>query len=265
MSNRFAVVGNPISHSLSPVIHQCFAEQMNVHLTYDRIKGDAQFFEQQVADFFVHGGKGLNITLPFKQRAFAMAQISTSRCTVAGAANTIWMNENQLSADNTDGIGLIRDLGRYLDLQGKRILVLGAGGAVRGIISPLLTANPTCLVVANRTIAKVMELQAAFPQVRWSGLGDLTEAFDLVINATSASLDGQSILLPASCFSAKPLCYDLAYKQQEDTAFVRYAKSLGCEAVDGLGMLVEQAAEAFYIWHGVMPSTQTVLHFLRES
>ena len=264
MTDRFAVIGNPIAHSLSPAIHQFFAQEMNLDLIYERIMGDKQDFEQQVLDFFSSGGKGLNITMPFKQKAFEMASIKTSRCSLAGAANTLWMKENQLHADNTDGIGLIRDLNRYVTLHGKNILVLGAGGAARGIIKSLLEAKPSYLVVANRTFENAQALRASFPEIICFGLDDLTGAFDLVINATSASLEGQSVHLPAECLATIPWCYDLAYKQNEPTAFVHYARSLGCGAVDGLGMLVEQAAEAFYVWHGVMPVTKAVLKVLRS-
>ncbi len=262
VSNRFAVIGNPIAHSLSPVIHQYFAEQTHLQLTYEKIKADEQNFDQLIFDFFTQGGKGLNITLPFKQRAFSLAEIKSPRCTIAGAANTLFMKNNQLCADNTDGTGLIRDLERYVHVQGKKILILGAGGAVRGIVNPLLEAKPESIVIANRTIEKAIELQAVFPEVKCSGL-DLIGEYDLVINATSASLDGQSIVLPTETLVKKPFCYDLAYKQNEDTAFVAYAKRMRCDAVDGLGMLVEQAAEAFFIWHGVMPLTQPVLERLR--
>lgn len=259
MLQRFAVVGNPIDHSLSPVIHQYFAQQTNIHLTYEKIKGDELSFEKQVSDFFTQNGKGLNVTLPFKQRAFAMAAQHTERCQQAGAANTLWMSGEELRADNTDGIGLIRDLHRHIALPGARVLIVGAGGAARGIVPSLLQNNLAELVVANRTLAKAREFQGAFPQVHCMGVSDVRGAFDLVINATSASLAGEFIALPAECLTGKPLCYDLSYKQQEDTVFVRHAHDSGCKAVDGLGMLVEQAAEAFFIWHGVMPETEDVL------
>lgn len=265
MLKRFAVMGNPITHSLSPIIHQYFAHQMNIELTYEKIKGDEQQFEQQVSDFFIQDGKGLNVTLPFKQRAFAMAQKSTSRCQLAGAANTLWLQEKQLNADNTDGIGLIRDLTRYIELQGKNILILGAGGAARGIIHPLLASNPNIVTVANRTVEKLIELKSDFPQLRCSDLDNLSGDFDLIINATSASLEGKTISVPVHVISQKPLCYDLAYKQKEPTPFVDYAKNWGCDAVDGMGMLVEQAAEAFFIWNGVMPETESVLTLLRQN
>lgn len=265
MISRFAVIGNPIKHSLSPFIHQHFAQQTGKQLIYEKVEGEEQIFEQQVSDFFVHDGKGLNVTLPFKQRAFSMAKKRTPRCQLAGAANTLWLYENQLNADNTDGIGLIRDLIGYIELQKKNILILGAGGAARGIIHPLLAMNPFSLTVANRTIEKALALQEDFPQVRCSSLDNISGEFDLIINATSASLGGEAITLPFKIISQKPFCYDLAYKQKEATPFVNYAKSMGCDAIDGLGMLVEQAGEAFFIWNGVMPETRRVLELLRQN
>ena len=264
MSHRYAVVGNPVAHSLSPVIHQYFAQQTNTNLTYEKIKAEEHSFEAQVTDFFIQGGKGLNITLPFKQRAFAMAQHHTARCQLAGAANTLWMKENQLHADNTDGIGFIRDVTRYLPLQGKRVLILGAGGATRGIIPPLLEQHLAKLVIANRTLTKAQELQHLFPQINCMGLDKITDEFDLVIHATSATWSGESITLPDTCLLKKPLCYDLSYRQHEATAFVSDSQKAGCAAVDGLGMLVEQAAEAFFIWHGVMPEVSELMRLLRE-
>ncbi|WP_454781327.1 shikimate dehydrogenase [Legionella sp. WA2022007384] len=263
MSQRFAVMGNPIAHSLSPIIHQCFAKQLDVQLTYEKIKADDSSFEQQVSEFFTLGGKGLNVTLPFKQRAFAMAQQCSLRCTNAGAANTLWMEANQLHADNTDGVGIIRDLHRYISLYDKRVLILGAGGAARGIVYPLLEYHPAELIIANRTLAKAKDFQQAFPQTKCLSLNEVEGPFDLVINATSASLAGEFVALPTECMSAKPFCYDLSYKQNNITAFVQYARDFGCEAVDGLGMLVEQAAESFFIWHGMMPETEEVLTLLR--
>lgn len=267
MSHRFAVVGNPVSHSLSPVIHQEFARQANLQLIYEKIKCDDQAFTQQVTDFFAAHGKGLNITVPFKQKAFDLAQVTTARCQLAGAANTLWMQDQVLHADNTDGIGFVRDIYRYLDLQGKNILILGAGGAARGIIPAILGVKPAQLLVANRTQTKAAELQALFPALQIATLDDLiklTNTFDLIINATSASLDNQVPALSPNLVTTQTLCYDLAYKQNDDTVFVAYAKSLGCKGIGGLGMLVEQAAEAFYIWHGVRPSTQQVLDQLRK-
>ncbi|MFO2623235.1 shikimate dehydrogenase [Legionella pneumophila serogroup 1] len=264
MLRRFAVIGNPIAHSLSPVIHQMFAQQTQIELIYEKILGDDVKFEQQISDFFIQYGNGLNITLPYKKRAYELAKVRTQRCTLAGAANTLWMEENQLHADNTDGIGLIRDLSRFLELKDKKILILGAGGAARGIIFPLLEAKPLQLIVANRTLEKAKELQRQFPQINVTSFAELTEFFDLIINATSASLSDQVIVLPEEVLSHKPFCYDLAYNQKTSTAFVQYARNGGCEAVDGLGMLVEQAAEAFFIWNKVMPSTKEILEQLRS-
>ncbi|MGC1182240.1 shikimate dehydrogenase [Legionella sp.] len=263
MSLNFAVVGNPISHSLSPVIHQLFAAQSNIHLTYKKIRSDEYSFEQQVIDFFAQNGSGLNITSPFKQRAFNMAQHITERCKWAKAANTLWINKNRLYADNTDGIGLIRDLRRHIILQKKRVLIIGAGGVVRGILYPLLANDLAELVVTNRTRANAESLQKDFPAIKCKSINQLSTPFDLIINATSASLMGEFVSLPKECLSAKSLCYDLSYKQHEATSFVEYTRNLGCMAVDGLGMLVEQAAEAFFIWHNVLPETDKVLKFLR--
>lgn len=250
MTIKCAVIGNPIAHSLSPQIHHQFAAQFGMDLDYEKILGDLEHFEQQVKDFFVSGGRGLNVTLPFKQRAFAMASQATERCRLAKAANTLWMEDGQLQADNTDGVGFVRDISRFIKLENKAILILGAGGATRGILGPLLNAKPEKIVVANRTQSKAIELKEDFPKIQ---IGEITGRYDLIINATSASLDAQNLALPESLFTNKPFCYDLAYNQVEMTPFVKLARSLGCKACDGLGMLVAQAAEAFTIWHGVRP------------
>lgn len=262
-SLRFAVIGNPIAHSLSPIIHRMFAKQTHLQITYEKIQGSEQNFEQQVSDFFNSDGKGLNITLPFKQKAFAMASEHSSRCITACAANTLWMNEGKLMADNTDGIGLVRDLTRYRPVADARILVLGAGGATRGILGPLLAAKPESIVLTNRTQQHAQELHFDFPQVKVVSLEQVTCAFDLVINATSASLHGQLIDLPDACWAHKPFCYDLVYQLDKVTTFVAHARSKACEATDGLGMLVEQAAESFCLWNDVLPVTEPVLNSLR--
>lgn len=267
MSRRFAVIGNPIKHSLSPIIHEYFGQHTGIELTYDTLEGDELNFEQQVLDFFSQNGRGLNVTLPFKQRAQVLAQQSTPRAQLAGAANTLWMKDNQLWADNTDGVGLVRDLTRFLKLQGKRIVILGAGGAARGIINPLLEARPASLTVANRTLEKCLDLQIRFPQIQCVALEQLGSDYDVIINATSAQFKKEPLQLPSDCLIQKPLCYDLSYKRKEPTAFVRFAQEFGCEAVDGLGMLVEQAAESFYLWNDVMPSKQHIgnlLHWLQS-
>ncbi|RUR13960.1 shikimate dehydrogenase [Legionella sp. km772] len=262
MSLRCAVIGNPIAHSLSPRIHHAFAQQFNLPLLYERILGNDLTFEQQVFSFFAAKGRGLNVTLPFKQRAFMMANSHSARCAKAGAANTLWYEDNKLCADNTDGVGLIRDLCRYLPLQNSRILILGAGGAARGIIHPLLEMQPHQLVVANRSLEPLAQLQAEIAQIRCLGLTHLEGEFDLIINATSAGVLGDSLIIPKQVLQNRPFCYDLAYRYQALTPFVDYTQQLGCEAVDGLGMLVEQAAEAFYLWHRVRPDTQAVLNSL---
>ncbi|CAM2753041.1 shikimate dehydrogenase [Legionella worsleiensis] len=263
MIQRFAVIGNPVEHSLSPLIHQLFAQQMNTALSYEKITGDSSIFERQIMTFFANQGKGLNVTVPYKQRAFELAQVRTSRCSLAGAANTLWMDEAVLYADNTDGAGLVRDLTPKFAIENKKILIIGAGGATRGILHPLLAMNPQSITVANRTVEKAEQLQQAFPQITVNSLARVNGFFDLIINATSASLDGHNLALPEELMSYRPFCYDLAYNLRDSTPFVRHAQAQGCGAVDGLGMLVEQAAEAFNIWHGFMPATAPVIQFLR--
>ena len=260
---RFAVIGKPIAHSLSPIIHQSFAKQTQQTMTYEKIQGDELVFEQQVSTFFSSGGKGLNVTLPFKQRAFAMAEVTSDRCAKAGAANTLWLDDGKIHADNTDGIGFVRDLARYCPLAGKRILILGAGGAARGIIHPLLESKPALLTVANRSFDKVKKLQSEFPEIAVLSLEHLSGTFDLIINASSAGHLGEVISLPKEMMVYTPFCYDLAYQQKKDTPFVSYTRGFGCRAIDGLGMLVEQAAEAFYLWHGVRPDVSAILQRLR--
>lgn len=263
MQYLFGVMGNPIAHSLSPLIHQQFALQTGRQLVYEKILVDEDDFEVRVSNFFAAGGKGLNITLPFKQRAFAIAKIKTQRCLQAKAANTLWMHNGILHADNTDGIGLIRDLSHHIDLSDKQLLVLGAGGAARGIIGPLLQAGISSLTVANRTLEKAQELQQDFKTIHCCRLQELNGSYDLIINATSASLSKETVPLTADSLKPSTYCYDLAYSAQGATAFVQWAHQQGCQAVDGLGMLVEQAAEAFFIWHGVRPETTAVLNMLR--
>lgn len=265
---RYAVMGNPIDHSLSPVIHQLFAKQTGRSLIYEKMLIDLPQFESQVRLFFSTGGKGLNITLPCKSRAFAMAEARSPRCLEAKAANTLWMHNGTLHADNTDGVGLLRDLSRTIDLAGKAILVLGAGGAARGILAPLLAANLSKLTIVNRTLEKALAVQMDFPAVTIGTLADLPlyaaqESFDVIINATSASLDSQNLSLPETLLSTHPLCYDLAYSKNGTTPFVTWARAKGAVAQDGLGMLVEQAAEAFFIWHGMRPATEPVVATLK--
>ncbi|ASQ44833.1 shikimate dehydrogenase [Legionella clemsonensis] len=263
MQNHFAVMGNPIAHSLSPFIHQQFAKQTQLSLIYEKKLVAEDCFELQVSNFFAQGGKGLNITLPFKERAFAMAKKRTARCLQAKAANTLWMQDDILCADNTDGIGLIKDLSRYIPLTDKKVLVLGAGGAARGIIGPLLDSGISQLTLANRTIERAEILHREFQTLSYCSFNELKGQFDLIINATSASLGKEALKLPLNILQPTTYCYDLAYNIQEATSFVKWAQTHQCKGIDGLGMLVEQAAEAFFIWHGVRVKTEVVLAKLR--
>jgi shikimate dehydrogenase len=197
--------------------------------------------------------------LPYKEQAYALAAIKSTSCEDAGAANTLWLKDNMIHADNTDGIGLLRDLERQVQLSDTTILLLGAGGAARGIVGALLSAQPKQIIMSNRTIEKAYKLQQRFPQLSICPYKDLVDRYDIIINATSASLDHKHLPLPLSVFSTQPFCYDLAYAKKKPTAFVQWAETQGCPAKDGLGMLIEQAAEAFYRWHGVKPDTAPLL------
>ena len=263
MSARYAVMGLPVAHSLSPMIHQLFAAQMGCELIYEKIQIDLLRFEEQVIAFFQQGGQGLNITLPCKTRAYVMSEERSVRCFEAGAANTLWMEAGRLHADNTDGVGFLRDIGRYIDLTGKRILLLGAGGAASGILGPLLAASPRQLTITNRTQEKVDALRSRFSLLQWCSFSELRahveeNPYDIVINTTSAGMEGPGLALPPALMATKPFCYDLAYMKGGETPFVKNARAAGCVAVDGLGMLVEQAAESFFIWHGFMPEIESI-------
>lgn len=274
MTDRYAVFGNPISHSRSPLIHSLFARQQDQLLSYVAEQIEATAFESSVQAFFQAGGKGLNITLPFKERAFALAQQVSERAQVAAAANTLWQDEQgQVCADNTDGIGLVTDLqhNHGISLQGARVLLLGAGGAVRGVVQPLLDAGCAQVFIANRTPERAQALQALFEQrgerrVEGGGYDQVpATAFDLIINGTSASLQGDIPPIAATAVSAHTQAYDMMYAAVQ-TPFCRWALTQGAaRAVDGLGMLVEQAAEAFLIWRGVRPDTAPVIELLRQN
>jgi shikimate dehydrogenase len=267
----YAVMGNPIAHSKSPLIHRLFAEQTGQQLQYDALLVQKDAFAQAIAVFFIRGGKGLNVTVPFKQEAWEIADELSERARLAGAVNTLMMDEQgSLFGDNTDGIGLIRDLTQNIGfvIEGRHVLMLGAGGAARGVLAPLLEQQPASLHVANRTASRASELATAFAhlgELSASGLEDLpTRQYGLVINASAAGLQGESPVLPVDTIDADTWCYDMVYGS-EPTAFMRYAASCGCRhSFDGLGMLVEQAAESFYLWRGVMPETAPVIDILRE-
>ncbi|MBD2836918.1 shikimate dehydrogenase [Pseudomonas sp. JM0905a] len=270
MTDRYCVFGNPIGHSKSPLIHGLFAEQTGQQLTYEAVLAPLDDFTGCARQFFATG-KGGNVTVPFKEQAYQLAGSLSARAQRAGAVNTLKkLDDGSLLGDNTDGAGLVRDLTRNagLDLAGKRILLLGAGGAARGVIEPLLAEKPAALVVANRTVEKAEALAQLFADlgpVSASGFDWLEEPVDLIINGTSASLAGD--LPPISPSLIKPghtVCYDMMYGKKM-TAFNRWAAEHGAaRTLDGLGMLVEQAAEAFLLWRGVLPDSAPVLAELRR-
>ena len=271
-NDRYAVFGNPVSHSRSPDIHATFARQTGEDLIYTRQYIELDNFVDSAQAFFADGGKGLNITLPFKTEAFDFADTLTERARRAGAVNTLTANaDGTVLGDNTDGIGLVRDMLDNLNwkISGQRILVIGAGGAVRGILEPLLSLSPASLVIANRTLAKALQLAEGFAdlgKVLGVGFGELEalSPFDLVINGTSASLSGELPPLPENLVIENACAYDMMYAA-EPTVFMQWMKQRGVNRLaDGLGMLVEQAAESFYLWRGVRPTTSTLITELRE-
>ena len=268
MPDRYAVFGHPVGHSRSPWIHARFAELTGQALTYEARDVPPGGFAAALAGFLAEGGKGLNITVPHKLAAFAAAQRLTPRAQRAGAVNTLAVRADGLLGDNTDGAGLLRDLQQNLglDLAGKRLLLVGAGGAARGALGPLLDARPAELVIANRDAAKAVALAGDFSSagpVHGVALAAAHGPFDIVINATSASLAGELPALPNDAVGRDSSCYDMAYGTGP-TAFMRWATERGVAGVaDGLGMLVEQAAESFELWRGVRPPTAQVLAELR--
>jgi shikimate dehydrogenase len=270
MTDQYAVFGNPINHSKSPAIHRQFAEQTGQDLHYAKQLVAETEFVQTAQAFFAQGGKGLNVTVPFKIEAFQFAQQLTPRAQRAGAVNTLAMQANgTVLGDNTDGIGMVHDMHNLgWELQAKRILILGAGGAVRGILQPVLAEHPLQVVIANRTLSKADELAKEFHD-----LGDIQarsfeqlagERFDIVINGTSASLSGDLPPLPDSLLNPNASCYDLMYGA-EPTVFLKWAIESGAaKTADGLGMLVGQAAEAFYLWRHIRPEVVPVITSLRH-
>ena len=268
--DRYAVIGNPIGHSKSPLIHGMFARQTGEQLSYQALLAPLDDFAGTLREFLHQGGRGVNVTVPFKEQAWALVDNHTPAAALAGAVNTIQrLDDGRLLGDNTDGRGLVRDIQHNagLALAGKRILLIGAGGAARGVIQPLLQAHPAQLCVVNRTVEKAEQLAMLFKDqgpISAAGFEWIEESVDLIINATSASLDGQ--LPPISPSLIRPghtWCYDMMYAS-EATVFNRWAAQHGAaRCIDGLGMLVEQAAEAFLLWRGVRPDTTPVLAALR--
>lgn len=269
--DRYAVFGHPIKHSKSPRIHRLFADQTGQALEYTAQDVPAEKFETAVATFFAEGGKGLNCTVPLKELAWNYAGHKTERAQLSKAVNTLALqSDGSIFGDNTDGIGLVTDLiaNHGIALSDIRILILGAGGASRGIIAPILEQSPQSLVIANRTVDKSVKLAAEFHDkgpITGCGFDDLKDRhFDLILNATSASLSGCVPPLPDGLLANNGNCYDLAYGN-EPTAFVRWGQeNHAAKSLDGLGMLVEQAAVAFFIWRGIRPKTHPVIELLNS-
>jgi len=266
MTDRYAVFGHPIAHSKSPQIHTAFARQTGQDMTYEAILAPLDGFADSVAAFIAAGGRGANVTVPFKEEAFRLASRLSPRAQRAGAVNTLNFDADGILGDNTDGAGLVADLTRNLHctIVGKRVLLLGAGGAARGVIEPLLDQQPAALVIANRTVSRAEELAELFGRgVRACGFDAADTPFDLVINATAASLAGDLPPLSPRVFTPDTMAYDMMYGR--DTPFLDFARTHGARTADGLGMLVEQAAEAFHLWRGVRPDAAPVIAALRTA
>jgi shikimate dehydrogenase len=266
---RYVVIGNPIAHSKSPDIHARFAAQTQQHLDYARLLAPLDGFAAAVRDFIAQGGQGANVTVPFKLDAHALATRLTARARAAGAVNTLHFTGDDILGDNTDGIGLVADIVRNAGvvIAGKKVLLLGAGGAARGVVLPLLAEQPAELVIANRTPATAEELVRQFAAqgpVRAALFAQLQQPFDIVINATSASLSAAVPPISANVLQGTTLAYDMMYGAQP-TVFLQFAAAHGALVRDGLGMLVEQAAESFFLWRGVRPDTAPVLAALRAA
>jgi len=267
---KLGVVGHPIAHSKSPLIHRQFAEQLGVAIEYEKYDIKPRDFDRFISDFFAGGGHGLNVTLPHKESAFLLSSPATKKVSLAKAVNTLSLDKSgEITGNNTDGAGLVRDLSdnHGVDITNKKLLILGAGGAVRGILPSLIEMGPSIITVSNRTMAKAEILKTEFETLYDLGIQPYEELgkdrFDLIINATSMGIDGQMPNVSSAVLAATTVCYDLMYAT-EPTAFVRWGQEKHAElAVDGLGMLVEQAAESFAIWTGQRPDTKLVYQSLR--
>lgn len=271
----YAVVGNPIAHSKSPKIHALFATQLQQTMDYSTLEAPIDGFPETIKQFFGQpGNKGLNVTVPFKEQAWDICDLRSERAELAGAVNTLYLDpENGLVGDNTDGIGLVTDLkiNHQIPLKNKKILIVGAGGAVRGVLQPILKELPAEIVVCNRTVSKADALAELFKataeesgcEIRSSSFEGVSGEFDIIINGTSASLSGELPRISEALFSKGPVVYDMMYSQGY-TVFNQWAIDSGAsQVIDGLGMLIEQAAEAFAIWRGVRPDTTEALSALR--
>lgn len=262
MTKQFAVIGNPIEQSRSPELHHAFAAKTGVDLNYTKILAPLDEFESTAKNFFAQGGIGMNVTVPFKEQAFALCEQLTERAKIAKAVNTLWMQNGKLYGDNTDGQGLVAAIQALgWKLEKSRILILGAGGATRGVIYPLVQAGATHIVIANRTLTRaeqlVKDLKAAVPQAELHavGLDQLSGEFDFIINATSASLTGEALVLPENLIFHH--AYEMAYGKT--SSFLDQAQARQVPSTDGFGMLVGQAIEAFYLWNGVKPELKDFL------
>ncbi|HKX52835.1 MAG TPA: shikimate dehydrogenase [Nitrosospira sp.] len=270
MTDLYAVIGNPVAHSKSPLIHGEFARQTGQDIHYEAILAPLDGFVETIAAFRQRGGKGANVTVPFKLEACALSSRLTERAKAAGAVNTFVFEADDILGDNTDGAGLVRDIVVNLGyaLRGRRVLLMGAGGAARGVIRPMLEHEPAVLTIANRTRQKADDFQQLF-----ASSGNIVSAvysdlhgqeFDLVINATSASLHGDLPPLPKGIFAAASLAYDMMYGKGH-TPFLQFAQQQGAARLaDGIGMLVEQAAESFFLWRGIRPETEPVIEMLKS-
>lgn len=274
-ADRYAVMGNPINHSKSPQIHTSFAQQTEQKIEYTAIHVDVGGFNQAVSHFQAHGGKGLNVTVPFKLDAWRLSDSLSDRAKRAGAVNTLVLkSDGSIEGDNTDGVGLVNDIMEHLGwpLTHQRVLILGAGGASRGVIGPILDQQPVSLFIANRTASKAVELANLFSDmndqtnIQAGGYDALDgQQFDLIINATAASLQGEVPPLPENLLASPAYCYDMMYANKP-TAFMLWAEHRGVQNIsDGLGMLVGQAAESFYIWRGKKPQVSEVIQTIRQS
>lgn len=274
MTDRYAIIGNPIAQAKSPALQTAFAKQCGEDMEYGAILGLPGGFVEAVRAFHHSGGKGMNITMPFKLEAYELADELTPRGRAAGAINMFTLRaDGSILGDNTDGFGIVRDITHNLafPLKGKRVLMLGAGGAVRGTLLPLFDEQPAQVFIANRTASKAVDLATEFREqagaiaLAGGGFADITGEFDVVINGSASSMTNDVPPLPAAVWGKLALAYDMAYKK-EPTAFVQAARQAGVPQVaDGLGMVVEQGAECFYLWRGIRPDTAPVIKALREA
>jgi shikimate dehydrogenase len=271
MTDKYAVIGNPIAHSKSPQIHAAFAKQTGQNISYEAVLAPIDGFAATVKNLIAQGYKGANVTVPFKFEAFALCDNLSERAFAAGAVNTLTFTEGKINGDNTDGIGLVNDITHNLGhaLRAARILLLGAGGAAQGVLLPLLNQQPASITIANRSLEKAhfmvqkMAAQNAVCNMMISNYENLQSEFDVIINATSTGLSDIALPISNSVFAKNCLAYDMMYGRE--TPFMAQARANGAQVSDGLGMLVEQAAEAFFLWRGVRPETAPVIKMMRSS